>query len=367
VSLIHSHHVLLADPVSQSDLDERAEGRIRLSVLGGYLGSGKTTWLRHQLHAGVFKNAFVIVNEAAETPVDDALLQRSSRLTVLAGGCACCTGKAELIACLRSICDDRSKQSSDQPRLGRIVLETSGLADPGPIVEAIRSDPVLVHHIVVSEVLVTVDALHALAQLRSEPLGRRQIEIADCFMITKLDDANESDLQILLATLRFMNPGATMFGSIKGSEAALPDFTDVEPEILPTIAEGEDQSPIFPTRLIIDDTIDWAAFSVWLSALLHARGNDVVRVKGVVRTPAGRLLVQTVRKIVQSPEILPEQDDRPDREDNVIVVIGRGYEAYALTKSLRYFAGSSAQINPIATHGFTNDATAASRRNEPFR
>ncbi len=314
---------------------------MRLSVLGGYLGSGKTTWLRHQLHAGGFKDAFVIVNEAAETPVDDALLQNASRLAVLAGGCACCTGKAEFIACLRQLCDERSKLASNEARLERIVLETSGLADPGPIVEAIRSDPVLVHHIIVSEVLVTVDALHALEQLRSEPLGRRQIEIADCFMITRLDEAPESDVRKLLATLQVMNPGAAMFGSVKGSEAALPDFADAEPENLLPLSGSDDQPPIFPARIVIDETIDWTAFSVWLSALLHARGNDVVRVKGVVRTPAGRLLVQTVRKIVQSPEILPEQDGRPDREDNVIVVIGRGYEAEALTKSLRYFAGTS--------------------------
>ena len=74
--------------------------------------------------------------------------------------------------------------------------------------------------------------------------------------------------------------------------------------ILPAKRPGP---PIFPTRLTIDETIDWTAFSVWLSALLHARGDDVLRVKGVVRTPAGRLLLQSVRKIVQSPEILPEQ------------------------------------------------------------
>ena len=227
------------------------------------------------------------------------------------------------------------------PRLQRIVLETSGLADPAPIVEAIRSDPILVHHILVSEVLVTVDALHALAQLRSEPLGRRQIEIADSFMVTKLDECPAEHVRKLLATLQAMNPGAAMFGSVRGSEVTLPDIGDAEPEILASIAEGEEQTPIFPTRIVIDDTIDWAAFSVWLSALLHARGDDVVRVKGVVRTPAGRLLVQTVRKIVQSPEMLPEQDNRPDREDDVIVVIGRGYEPEALVKSLRYFAARS--------------------------
>jgi G3E family GTPase len=197
----------------------------------------------------------------------------------------------------------------------------------------------LVHHILVSEILVTVDALHALSQLRSEPLGRRQIEIADCLMITKLDEAAEADLAKLLATLRILNPGAEMFGAVKGTETALPSFDHAEPENLVELLAAADLPPIFPSKLTIDDTIDWTAFSVWLSALLHARGNEVVRVKGVVKTPAGRLLIQTVRKIVQSPEILPEQDDGQLREDNTIVVIGRGYRAEDLRRSLHYFAG----------------------------
>ncbi len=306
---------------------------MRMTVLGGFLGSGKTTWLRHQLHEGAFKGAFVIVNEAAETPVDDALLQGSSKLAVLAGGCACCTGKADLIALLRKICDDRSKQTQD--RLERIVLETSGLADPGPIVEAIRTDPILVHHIIVSETLVMVDALHALSQLRSEPLGRKQIEIADSMMVSKIDDANPDDLARLLATLNLINPGAQIFGTVKGSEVPLPPYKDVQPEHLTVLINEVEQPSIFPSKLAIDETIDWTSFSVWLSALLHARGNDIMRVKGVVRTPAGRLLVQTVRKVVQSPEILPEQESR---EDNTIVVIGRGYREEDLARSLKYFA-----------------------------
>ena len=103
---------------------------------------------------------------------------------------------------------------------------------------------------------------------------------------------------------------------------------------------GEPGAPIFPTRLADRPAIDWTAFTVWLSALLHARGDDVVRVKGVVRTPAGRLLLQSVRKVVQSPEILPPQEDDPGREDNTIVVIGRGYRGEDLRRSLAYFAGS---------------------------
>jgi G3E family GTPase len=197
-----------------------------------------------------------------------------------------------------------------------------------------------VNQIIVSEILVTIDGLHALSQLRSEPLGRRQVEIADCFMITKLDGANDGETAKLLATLHAINPGAAMFGSIKGSETPLPSFEGIEPEDIAVLSDDPDRPPIFPAKIHIDEAIDWTAFSVWLSALLYARGDDIVRVKGVVRTPAGRLLVQTVRKIVQSPEILPEQDDRSDREDGAIVVIGRGYEADDLTRSLRYFAGT---------------------------
>ncbi|MCB1379185.1 MAG: GTP-binding protein [Alphaproteobacteria bacterium] len=316
----------------------KSEGRIRFTVLGGYLGSGKTTWLRHQLHEGHFRNAHVIVNEAAETPVDDALLGQSARLTVLAGGCVCCTAKADLLALLRRLCDERSGIGAGEgPRLEQIVLETSGLADPGPIVEAIRSDPQLVYHFVVSEVVVVVDALHCLSQLRSEPLGRRQIEIADRLIVTKVDIAEQKTLCRLLATLRTINPTAALAGAVQGVAAELPDFVGTPPESLPDLSGLPAREPITPTRLYIDETIDWTAFTVWLSALLHARGDDIVRVKGVVRTPAGRLLLQTVRKIVQSPEILPEQGDT--REDNMIVVIGRGYTSDQLRRSLKYFAG----------------------------
>ncbi len=322
------------------DVTGTRDGRMQLTVLGGFLGSGKTTWLRHQLHDGNFQDAFVVVNEAAATPVDDALLTRSTDLAVLAGGCACCEARGELVALLRRICDERSGKDSRGQRLQRIVLETSGLADPGPIVEAIRTDPILVHHILVSEIVVTVDALHALAQLRSEPLGRRQIEIADRLIVTKLDEADPAALARLLATLHCLNPGASFSGAIKGSDAELPLYDNAEPEALADLSDEVANPPIFATALAIDPTVDWPAFSVWLSALLHARGDDVVRVKGVMRTPAGRLLLQSVRKVVQSPEVLPAQSADTAYQDESIVFIGRGYRAEDLRRSLRYFASA---------------------------
>ena len=97
-------------------------------LLLGPRGTGKTTWLRHQLHAGGHADTCVIVNEAAETPIDDALLGKAAELHVLAGGCACCAGKAEMVALLRRLCDHRTQSSPARARLQRIVLETSGLA-----------------------------------------------------------------------------------------------------------------------------------------------------------------------------------------------------------------------------------------------
>ena len=313
----------------------KTEGRMRLTLLGGFLGSGKTTWLRHQLHEGRFSDAYVIVNEAAEMPVDDALLGRSSRLSVLVGGCACCVGKAAMIALLHELCDARSQSLNG--RVDEIILETSGLADPAPIVEAIRADPVLVHHIVLAEIIVAVDGLHGLSQIRRESLGRKQTELADQLIITKIDEASGGELKTLLATLNHLNPGAALSGANKGSPTELPNYSDAVAETLPHLNGEIERQTIFPTVLDIGFDIDWTALTVWLSALLHARGDDVLRVKGVIRTPAGRLLLQSVRKVMQSPEILPEQLDG-FRNDNKLVVIGSGYVANDLQKSLRYFA-----------------------------
>jgi G3E family GTPase len=312
------------------------DGRIRLTVLGGFLGSGKSTWLRHQLHQGALDGAHIIVNEAAETAVDQVLVRGSAGLSTLAGGCACCAGLGRLIALLREIADRRVSGM----RIDRIVLETSGLADPAPIVAAVRGDLVLAHHVLVSEVIVAVDAVHGLDQLASEPLGRAQAQLADRFVITKVDAADTARLRTTLATLRAVNPAALMSGSVHGTPVALPDFDGVAPRALPAQGEATVAPPIAAVKLVLGSDIDWTTFALWLSALLHARGNDVLRVKGVVRTPAGRLLLQGVRHTVQSPEILPD-DGNDAGEVDAVVVIGRGFSLRALQQSLRHFAGLS--------------------------
>ena len=275
--------------------------------------------------------------------MDDALLGRAQGLTLLAGGCCCCTGRAALIAALRGRCDQRSRISARDRRLQRLVLETSGLADPGTILAAIQADPVLVSHIVVDDSVVVVDALHGLAQLQTEALGRRQISAADRLILSKVDAAEPAALALMRATLRGMNPAAVQSGAVRGAPVVLPDLPGcLSAAALPALTDEDTRGPIIPMRLVLGGDTDWAAFTVWLSALLYARGNDLVRVRGVVRTPAGRLLLQTVRKVVQSPEILPMLAQ--GRDDGTIVLLGRGFRAQDLQASLRGFVGLKAGL-----------------------
>ncbi len=326
-----------------------ADRRVPLTLLGGFLGSGKTTWLRHQLHHGNMTDALVIVNEAADVPVDDMLLFKSSDIRVLAGGCACCEGREALLGLLREFCNQRVDGAFDGVRHEHIVLETSGLADPGPIVDAIRNDPVLMHHLVVREIVVAVDALHGIGYLAEEPLGRRQAETADRLIVTKADATGEAELRQLRATLEALNPGASISASAMGSEAELPETGDARAATLPEI-EGADARPVVSAAIWLTQGTDWTAFGLWLSALLHARGDDLVRVKGVVRTPSGRLLLQSVRKVVQSPEILPDHI-LAGKDDNCIVFIGKGFSPQDLKRSLWRFAGLTVEESEMSGAG----------------
>ena len=303
--------------------------RAGLIILGGYLGAGKSTWLRHQLRAGTLVGAEVFVNEAAGTPVDDLLLADAHRVTVLAGGCACCDGKAALIAALRAWCDRRWATAAPGP----LVIETSGLADPARIVAAIRDDPVLVHHLRVDEVIVLADAGNLLAQLGAEPLGWQQIEAADRIVITKTQDLPAAELARLHMAVTGINPVAAISAAEQGMSVPLPPPDGAAAAALPPRPGAAEA--VTPTELVLSPGTDPTAVLVWLSALLAARGAELVRVKGVIGTAAGRLLIQAVRGTVQQPQILPAAD-RPQSDDR-LVILGRGASPERLRRSFALF------------------------------
>lgn len=317
--------------------------RLKLSILGGFLGSGKTTWLRHQLHSGQMSDALVIVNEAAAVPVDGAILSRAGSVIMLDGGCACCEGRAGFIRILREIANEHTRVGWSGPR--RIVIETSGLADPYALVEAIRADAILIHHVHIDEIIVVVDSVNGLAQLHDEPLSRAQVEAADRLVFTKVDRTETEPLVRLVSILAAVNPKALRSGAVLGSAVKL---VEPDPALSGSIMTSyHNNKPIIAAHLDLGTEPNWTDFAVWLSALLHARGEEIIRVKGVVRTPAGRLLLQSVRRTVQAPEILPENGD-PVSSDNTIAVIGRGFAPEDLPRSFRRFTAERQNGTSVA-------------------
>jgi G3E family GTPase len=282
---------------------ERAPS-LRLTILGGSPGAGKTTWLRRQLRGGAFRDAFVITHGAP-----DGLAFGSD-------------GDAGLIDILRSFCAEPAALGYE-----RIVLEASGQADPAALAEAIRGDRGLSSRLVVSETIVAVDALANLEELRTQPLSRLQIDSADCLIVTKVDACEPAALMRFVSTLKSLRPNAPIFGAANGEETALPWQSSSAPA----------PSELIATTLTLDNSIDWTGLSLWLSALLHARGSDIVEVKGVLRTPAGRLRIESSGGAVGRPEIVPDRSDCEADGDNQLVIVGRGYGAEDLQRSLRFF------------------------------
>jgi G3E family GTPase len=309
---------------------------LRLVLIGGFLGAGKSTWLRHQLYTRRFGRVHLFVNEAAETPVDNLLLGRAERVDVLAGGCACCEGRPALLEALRQLCDREASAATSG--IDTVLLETSGLADPFAIASAIAADPILTRRLVLTRTIVLVDALHSAAQLTEEPLARRQVEAADEIAVTKVAKAALADLSRLAASLRGLAPAATVSFLDFGVPVDKALDPTAEPYLLPTLSE--EREPIRPHRLDVGQAGGWVVLSTWLSVLLEARGESILRAKGVVRTPAGRLLLQSVRRAVEPPEILPEPDDAAGAppDDDIIVLIGRGIDDARLQESWNRFA-----------------------------
>jgi G3E family GTPase len=295
-----------------------------LTILGGFLGAGKTTWLRHQLHAGLCADTHLIVNEAAVEPVDGFLLTAASGLTVLAGGCACCDGQDRLREALRALCDRRSAGQGP----GAVLLETSGLADPGRIAALIHCDPVLARHMTLAEVIVLVDAVEGPARIALEPLARAQIMAADRIILTKTDRPDVFSLDRLRASLRDLAPGAEVSAAVLGVAVSLPT---ADPAACP-IEIGPDERDPIQAHVVSVKGVGWPVLSVWLSALIHARGGDLIRIKGVVDTPAGPLLLQSVGAQMQPPE-------RMEATTGHLVVIGRGTSQAELAGSMARWAG----------------------------
>ena len=177
------------------------------NVVTGFLGSGKTTLLRRLLASPRLASCAVLVNEFGEVGLDHHLLEAvTGSMVLLDNGCVCCAVRDDLRGALLELHGRRER--GEVPRYDRVVIESSGLADPAPVLHTLTADPVLRHHYRPGAVVTVVDALHGSAQLDRYPESVKQAALADRMILTKTDLAAPEAARVLEARLRAMNPTA---------------------------------------------------------------------------------------------------------------------------------------------------------------
>ena len=324
-----------------------------VNVLTGFLGSGKTTLLQRLLRSPRMARTAVLINEFGEIGLDHLLVQRvDESVVLLQSGCICCSIRDDLASALRGLLSRRER--GEIPAFDRIVIETTGLADPGPILYTLLSEPVIRHHFRLGNVITTVDVVNAELHLSRNREGIKQVAAADRLVLTKSDLAEPGQTEGVRQELARLNPSAKIWETAQ--EPVDADFLlDGMPSALmpgPARYRPNDEGvggtdttkglrshteSVASMSLILDRPMDWTAFGIWLSLLLNRHGDDVLRVKGILCVEGSDtpVLINGVQHIVHSPQHLERwpTDDHRSR----IVFITRGIDQGQLRRSLEAF------------------------------
>jgi G3E family GTPase len=319
----------------------RSAEPIPISVLTGFLGSGKTTALNHLLRRPGMARAMLIVNEFGEIGLDHELIESVDEDTVLLqSGCLCCTIRNDLVDTLQSLSGRRARGAV--PEFDRVVIETTGLADPAPILQALMTDPIVTSRFRLDGVIATVDALTGQATLDRHTEAVRQAALADRLVLTKIDLAAESECSAMESRLRAINPAAPILRASCGAidpghlfDIAVHDPAAKAGDLQRWLNEDKyspqgrghhDHAPHDVNRhddriravcLVVERPIPGEALDRWLQTLLRLKGPDLLRFKAIVNVAElpGPLVVQAVQHVIHPPLMLKRwpSDDRRTR------------------------------------------------------
>jgi G3E family GTPase len=294
--------------------------RVPVILLSGFLGSGKTTLLRRALTAGDATGTAVVVNELGEVGIDQHQFSYVTERTVLlANGCLCCLTREDVAEALRGLLD--AAEATGGAPLNRVVLETSGLADPSAILATIGRDPVLGHRFAVERVIVTCDAEHAAVQ-EAYPEWHAQLAAADVVAVTKADRVDAGPAREVAAA---RNPAALL---VDGGELDLlhPPGSRVP---VPRNGGHAHATGVSTSSVVVRAPVSPPLVAVWLSALLHAHGADILRIKALLDAGTdGPLVLDAVQHAVYPPHHLPAW---PGPRESSLVAISRGVPAEQIT------------------------------------
>ncbi len=321
---------------------------VPISVITGFLGAGKTTMLWHLLADPACPRTAVIINELGEVPLDHELIERSEEdLVEISGGCLCCTVRGDLSRALRVI--DLRRKRRPGLDIGRIVIETTGLADPAPILHTLMTDPMMAYGYRLEGVVTLVDAVNGLATLDRQAEARKQVAVADRVLVTKIDLTGDRIPIDLRERLRVLAPASELDDLSTRRPASLLqglgpwDAARRGPEVERWLGEaaltgpGHDHTHAHsPSRH--DDHIGTYCvrrpapiparnLARFLELLMTLAGPRLLRAKGIVKLaedPARPLVLHAVQHLVHEPIELDEwpSDDRDTR----LVFVTRGIE-----------------------------------------
>ena len=315
------------------------DSRVPVTILTGFLGAGKTTLLNRILTENHGLRIAVIENEFGEIGIDHELvINTDEELFEMNNGCICCTVRGDLIRILGNLMKRRDK-------FDRILIETTGLADPGPVVQTFFADDEMKDRLRVDGVVTLVDAKHILLHLDDSDEAREQVAFADVILLNKCDLVSPADLDALESRIRRINAIAKIYRTTN-ADLPLPQVLDVggfnldhATELDPHFLEPEDDhhhhhhhhdEEVTSVGLQYDGDCDGKKLNDWLSELLRTKGQDIFRTKGVIAIKGNpeRIIFQGVHMIMNGAKGGP-WGDRPRRSS--LVFIGRHLDRAALT------------------------------------
>ena len=294
--------------------------RVPVTVVTGFLGAGKTTLLKRFLSTPEGQGTAVVVNEFGAAGIDDALIRSSADETVLLGnGCLCCIARSDLQQALRRMVVERER--GEIPDFRRVVIETSGLADPSPILQTFATDRALGEVFHVEVVVTVVDAETGLDTLAWSSEARKQAILADRLVISKTDIAGEGAADALSAQLRALNPGADIDEAVNGELAPSRLIEPAGDTRNAFVAESAHSDGIGSFVLTDTKPMPWPAFAKAMDTLMQLRGPDLLRVKGFLDVEGcdGPVVVQFVQHLAHPPVELERWPDN-NRQSRVVFI-----------------------------------------------
>lgn len=344
----------------------RQPQRTPLYLLTGFLGSGKTTLLNQWVQDPAFSKALVIINEFGETSLDHLLVSRSTeeQIVELSNGCICCTIRGDLAKTLSDIGWRFSRDGVKS--FDKVIIETTGLADPSPILNTLISNEKLFQHYRLQGTITTVDAANALHTLDRYREAKRQVAVADLILLTKLDLVNAEVAQHVQQQIHRLNPTAPIQQALRGVTAlsALLELDHVEPvqstTALPTwlsfravqfeplpqeqtpallrCAEPEPglhKSSIQAFCYQLEHPVRLPAVEQWLDILLPQMGHQLLRLKAILNVEGfpGPMVIHGVQQLLHPTAVLTQWPD--DGRQSKLVFITDGLTAEKLEVSLQ--------------------------------